>query len=110
MQEFTINDIKKNNPIKCHIIKTPQFRQYHKYPEIPKIYFSDTIKIKELTDNLQNLDVIGISYFDISRDDIINLVNLKNLTQINFYKCNFIDITREKIRLMFGQIHVIFSV
>ena len=110
MQEFTINDIKKNNPIKCHVIKTPQFKIYHKYPEIPKIYFSDTIKIKELTDNLQNLDVIGISYFDISQDDIINLLNLKKLYQIKFYKCNFVDITQAKIRLMFGLKHVIFSV
>ena len=107
-KEFSI-DTELTKP-QYYIFKTPQFRQYHKYPEIPKIYFSDTIKIKELTDNLQNLDVIGISYFDISHDDIINLLNLKNLTQINFYKCNFIDITREKIRLMFGQIHVIFSV
>jgi hypothetical protein len=41
------------------MLKTPQFRKYNKYPEIPKIYFSDTIKIKELSDNLQNLNFIG---------------------------------------------------
>ena len=94
------------------IIKTPQFRKYHKYPEIPKIYFSDTIKIKELTDNLQNLTLIGFSYFDITHDDIHNLLNLKKLTQVKFYKCNFIDITQEKIIIMLGetkQIDAIFT-
>jgi hypothetical protein len=84
------------------MLKTPQFRKYHKYPEIPKIYFSDTIKIKELTDNLHNLNFIGLSYFDISHDDIENLLNLKKLTKIKFYKCNFINITQEKIIIMLG--------
>jgi len=91
------------------IIKTPQFRKYHKYPEIPKIYFSDTIQIKELTDNLQNLTLIGLSYFDISHNDIQNLLNLKKLNKIKFYKCNFINITQEKIITLLGQIEAIFS-
>ena len=91
------------------IIKTPQFRKYHKYPEIPKIYFSDTIKIKELTDNLQNLTLIGFSYFDITHDDIHNLLNLKKLTKVKFYKCNFINITQQKIIIMLGQIEAIFT-
>ena len=91
------------------MIKTPKFRKYHKYPEIPKIYFSDTIKIKELTDDLQNLTLIGLSYFDISHVEIKNLLRLKNLTQIKFYKCNFINISQQTIIYMLEKIKVIFS-
>ena len=96
-------------PINYCMLKTPQFRKYHKYPEILKIYFSDTIKIKELTDNLQNLNLIGFSYFNISHDNIDNLLNLKKLTKVKFYKCNFINITQQKIITMLGQINAIFS-
>ena len=108
IQSNYVNNI-VNTIDKYTIIKTPQFRNYHKYPEIPKIYFSDTIKIKELSDNLQNLNFIGFSYFDITHDDIQNLLNLKKLTKVKFYKCNFINITQQKIIIMLGQIEAIFS-
>jgi len=53
--------------------------------------------------------LIGFSYFDITHDDIENLLNLKKLIQVKFYKCNYINITQEKIITLLGQIEAIFT-
>ncbi len=112
-----VQNIEYNNTIKQYnngfmpsiIIKTPDFEKYNKYPEIPKIYFSNSLSIKELAENLLNLNFIGFCNYYITSDDITNLLNLKKLNKVKFYNCTFNNITPEKIILLLDKINVIFE-